>query len=53
MDENCTMKRQENGLYNVRVKNGKGTVIAKAENLQFHEAIALIENTMYQEEENG
>ena len=53
MDENCTMKRRENGRYNVRVKNGKGVVIAKADNIPFHEAVALIENTMYQEDDNG
>lgn len=53
MDENCTMKRRENGLYNVRVKNGKGVVIAKADNVTFHEAVTLIENTMYQEGNNG
>lgn len=53
MDENCTMKRQANGLYSVRVKNRKGVVIAKADNILFHEAVALIENTMYQEDDNG
>ena len=53
MDENCTVKRRENGRYNVRVKNGKGVVIAKADNVPFQEAITLIENTMYQEGPNG
>lgn len=52
MDENCTMKRRENGLYSVRVKNGKGVVIAKADNIPFQEAVALIENTMYTEDDN-
>ena len=53
MDENCTMKRRENGLYSVRVKNGKGMVIAKADNITLQEAVALIENTMYKEDDNG
>lgn len=53
MDENRTMVKRENGLYNVRVKNEKGVVIAKADNMTFREAVALIENTMYQEDDNG
>ena len=52
MDENCTISKIENGLYKVRVKDGKGRVIARADNVHFHEAVALIENTMYQTEGN-
>ena len=48
MDENCTINKLGNGLYKVRVKDGKGNVIAKADNVSFQEAVALIENTMYQ-----